>query len=76
MLTQIKLRSQKDYIVKVSNTEPCSVLIAELAKHENIQGKRTQLFFAGKMMQDIQPIGNFMNEDGVVSVFLRNQPPA
>lgn len=69
---QLILRTQKDYKISVSNKEPCSVLVDELRKHENLEGKRAQLFFSGRMLQEAQPIGSYIKEDGVVTVFLRN----
>lgn len=58
----------------VNNKQPCSTLVEELKKHEKLEGKKVQFCYSGKMMEDSKPIGMFIKEDGVVTVFIRNAP--
>lgn len=73
-LTQIVLRAHKDFNITVNNKQLCSTLVDELKKQEDCSGKKIQLFYSGKLMEETQPIGTYMKEDGVVTVFLRNLP--
>jgi len=36
------------------------------------EGKRILLFFGGKEMKPDQPIGRYLTDDAVVTVYLRN----
>jgi hypothetical protein len=71
---QLILRALKDYKVVVNNKQPCSVLTEEFKKHEKLDGKKVQFCYSGKMLEESKPIGSFIKEDAVVTVFLRNIP--
>jgi hypothetical protein len=64
----------KDYKVTVNNKLPCSSLLEELSKHEKLEGKKVQFCHSGKMLDERKPIGLYIKEDGVVTVFVRNIP--
>lgn len=56
----------------VSNKQNCSYLLEKLKKHQNLDGKKATLCFAGKVLDMDKPIGSYLKEDGVVTVFVRN----
>jgi hypothetical protein len=49
-------------------------LLDEISKYEDTANKKVQFFYSGKMMELDKPVGTYLKEDGVVSVFLRKVP--
>lgn len=69
------LRSNEDYVIEVSTTSPCKVFHDHLiSKGLSLADKKVQFFFSGREIDLEKMIGSYMNENGVVTVFIRSIP--
>lgn len=64
----------KDHKVTVKTTDKCSVLFDKLEEKELTGKGIVKLFYCGREMKPEEKIGNYTNEDSVITVFLRAPP--
>lgn len=62
----------QDILVEANTIDKVSLLKDQLkSKHPDSAKKSIRMFFAGKELNDIKPIGKYLTEDGVITIFLR-----
>ena len=64
----------KDYPITVNNKQPCSCLLEELKKHQNVEDKKVNFVYGGRLMEPEKQIGSYVKEDGVITVIVRSIP--
>lgn len=62
----------KDCPAEYSTSSSCMQLVAKVKAETPTEGKRILLFFGGKEMKQDLSIGQYLTEDSVVIVYLRN----
>ena len=70
---KVVLRAQKEYTLTVNTRHRCAVLLDVMKDHENLEGKRVQLFYFGKEMKGNDLIGQHLKDDGTIQAFIRKQ---